>query len=202
MLEALKSSRFLFIFPDKNQSTSLKSYQDLASFATMFPIEVYLVDIKWKKHKSMLECMLEATQKVQDLVDELKPTETYFFGYGIGAMVAAEMGYIYRANGILLCSMPPFFEEELSNLSWFQRYKGIRRIYGAKDHTAYPNPIINSRTVFLQVERERKLLSKVSDIRKKTFSNSLEVFIPKIRKGLNRKKYMVAVKEELKKIIY
>jgi hypothetical protein len=106
MIEALKSSRFFFIIPEKGQKTSQRPYRQLADFASELGLEVYMIDVKWKKHNSLLECGLEATKKIHEIVDELHPTEINIFGFGIGAMLAAQIGYIFRADSIILCSMP------------------------------------------------------------------------------------------------
>jgi hypothetical protein len=160
-----------------------------------------MIDIRWKKHNSLLECALEATQKVHELVDELKPTACYFFGFGIGAMLAAQVAFLFRANGMLLASMPALFDEELSQLSWTQRYAGRKRIYGARNKPSYPNAKIKVPTVFLYAEREKKSLEKILPTREGVFSRRQTVYIPKTSASLRRKLYMAALKEELEKLL-
>ena len=201
MLEALQSSRFLFILPEKGQKTAQPQYLILADFVSKVGLEVYMIDVNWNKHNSLLECTLEATQKVHELVDELHPTECYFFGFGIGAMLAAQVGFLFRANGMLLCSMPPLFNEELSQLSWLKRSAGNRRIYGGRNRPAYPHKKIKVKTVFLQAERERKGLEKIQAIRTAAFLNAEMVYIPKTGASLTRKLYMEAAKVELEKML-
>ncbi len=201
MLEALQSSRFLFILPEKGRTTAQRHYRVLADFASKLGLEVYLIDIKWNKHNSLLECTLEATKKVHELVDELHPTHCYFFGFGIGAMIAAQVGFLFRANGILLCSMPPLFNEEISQLSWLKRSAGNRRIYGRRNRPAYPHKKIKVNTVFLQAERERKGLDKIQAVRLGTFINARTLYVPKTGASLARKLYLEAAKTELEKML-
>jgi len=201
MLEALQSSRFLFILPEKGHKTSQRSYRAIADFASKLGVEVYMIDIRWKKHNSLLECALESTQKVHDLVEELKPTACYFFGFGIGAMLATQVAFIFRANGMLLASMPVLFSEELPQLPWAKRYAGRKRIYGGRNNPSYPNPKIKVPTVFVYAESEKKSLEKILPTREAIFSRFQTVYIPKTSASLRRKLYMAALKEELEKLL-
>ena len=198
MIEALKSSRFLFVIPEKGQKTRQRPYRQLADFASELGLEVYMIDIRWKKHNSLLECSLEATQKIHEIVDELHPTEIYLFGYGIGAMLAAQVGYIFRADGLILCSMPPLFNEELSQFSTFKRYFLKRKIYKARNKPSYPSRKIKTETVFIYSEKEYRKLVKIIDIRKKAFVKATEKQVPKTAASLRSKKYMDAVLSEIR----
>ena len=201
MIEALKSSRFLFIIPEKGQKTSQRPYRQLADFASGLGLEVYMIDIRWKKHNSLLECSLEATQKIHEIVDELHPTEIYLFGNGIGAMLAVQVGYIFRANGLLLCSMPPLFDEELSQFSKFRRYFLKRRIYKARNKPSYPIRKIKTETLFIYAEKEYRKLEKIIDIRKKAFSKASERQVQITSASLRSKKYMDVVLSEIKSMM-
>jgi hypothetical protein len=201
MLEALQSSRFLFIIPEKHQKTSQSPYRELADFASGLGVEVYMIDIRWKKHNSLLECALEATKKVHEIVDELRPTECYFFGFGIGAMLAVQVSYLFRAKGLMLCSMPALFQEELTLLPWLKRYLGRRRIYNARNKPGYPALPLKFKTCLLYTEKERKTISRLNDIRDKKFPRSQTIYIQKTGISLRRKKYMAAVKEAVKSLL-
>ncbi len=197
MLEVLKSSRFLFIFSEKGQTTSLKHYQKIADFSEKLGLEVYLLDLSWKKHNSFIECALEATKKVHEIVDELHPTEIFFFGFGIGAMIAVEVGYVFQANAMLLCSMPPLFHEELKMLGFFKRYLAKKRIYNSKNNTSFPNENIKVCSFFIYTLREKKKLNKFLETRKIVFKNTKLRFVS-TSSSLRRKKYFNAVLEEIK----
>lgn len=197
MIEALKSSRFLFVIPEKGQKTRQRPYRQLADFASELGMEVYMIDIRWKKHNSLLECALEATQKIHEIVDELHPTEIHVFGFGIGAMLAVQVGYIFRADGLLLCSMPPLFNEELSQFSKFRRYFLKKRIYGAKNKPSYPSRKIKTASVFIYTEKELRRMEKIISIRKKAFLKATEHSVAKSHASLGKKKYMEAVLAEI-----
>lgn len=201
MIEALKSSRFLFIIPEKGQKTSLRRYRQLADVASELGLEVYMIDIKWKKHNSLLECTLEATCKIHEIVEELHPTEIFLFGFGIGAMLAAQVGYIFRADGLILCSMPPLFDEELAQFSRLKRFFLKRRIYKARNKPSYPSRKISSKAILIYAEKERRKLEKVKNIRNAAFENSTEIFIAKSADSLRNKKYVAAVLNETKKLL-
>jgi predicted esterase YcpF (UPF0227 family) len=197
MLEALKSSRFLFIIPDKGEKSTVRPYRNLADFAEKLGLEVYMIDIRWKKHNSLLECMLEATQKVHKIVDELYPTEIIFFGFGIGAMTATQLSYIFRAKAAMLCSMPALFDEEINLLSGFRRFIGKKRIYSARNRPAYPKKKISFPAILLYTEKEKKRLLKVLPIRNQTFLKHKEISIAKAKASLWNKKYFETVLEQL-----
>lgn len=197
MIEALKSSRFLFIIPEKGQKTRQRPYRQLADFASELGLEVYMIDISWKKHNSLLECSLEATRKIHEIVDELRPTEIYLFGFGIGAMLAVQVAYIFRADGLLLCSMPPLFDEEISVLHRFRRYFLKKKIYNARNKPSYPNRKIQTDTYFVYSEKEYRKLEKITEIRKKAFLKSTEKILPKTSASLRAKKYHEALLSEI-----
>jgi esterase/lipase len=201
MIEALKSSRFLFIIPEKGQNTSLRRYRQLADFASELGLEVYMVDIKWNKHNSLLECTLEATRKIHEIVDELHPTEIFVLGFGIGAMLAAQIGYIFRADGLILCSMPTLFDEELSQFSKFKRYFLKGRIYKAKNKPSYPSRKISSNAILIYAEKERRKLEKVKNTRNAAFENATDIFVAKSAVSLRSKKYFEIVLSETTKLI-
>lgn len=200
MLEALNSSRFLFIIPEKGEISNSRPYQNLANFAEKLGMEVYMIDIRWKKHNSLMECMLEATQKVHKIIDELYPTEIIFFGFGIGAMAATQLSYIFKAKAAMLCSMPALFDEEINLLSGLRRFLGKKRIYNGRNKPAYPKTKILFPTILIYTEKEKNRLIKVLPIRNQTFSNSKEVYIVKAKASLWNKKYFDTVLEQLQLI--
>ena len=198
MIEALKSSRFLFILPEKGQKTSQRRYRQLADFSSELGLEVYMIDIRWKKHNSLLECALEATRKIHEIVDELRPTEIFLLGFGIGAMIAAQVGYIFRADGLLLCSMPPLFDEELTQVSRLKRFFLKRRIYKARNKPSYPSQKIKTNSVFIYTEKEMRKIEKIREIRNNTFVKSIEHKVVKSFPSLRNKKYMEAVLNQIR----
>ena len=201
MIEALKSSRFFFIIPEKGQKTSQRPYRQLADFASELGLEVYMIDVRWKKHNSLLECGLEATKKIHEIVDELHPTEINIFGFGIGAMLAAQIGYIFRADSIILCSMPLLFNEELSQFSRFKRYFLKRRIYQGRNKPSYPSRKISSNAILIYAEKERRKLEKVKNTRNAAFENATDIFVAKSAVSLRSKKYFETVLSETTKMI-
>ena len=201
MIEALKSSRFFFIIPEKGQKTSQRPYRQLADFVSELGLEVYMIDVRWKKHNSLLECGLEATKKIHEIVDELQPTEINIFGFGIGAMLAAQIGYIFRADSIILCSMPLLFHEELSQFSRFKRYFLKRRIYKGRNKPSYPSRKISSKTILIYAENERRKLEKVKNTRNAAFENARDIFVAKSAVSLRSKKYFETVVSETTKMI-
>jgi len=201
MIEALKSSRFLFIIPEKGQNTSLRRYRQLADFASELGLEVYMVDIKWNKHNSLLECTLEATRKIHEIVDELHPTEIFVLGFGIGAMLAAQIGYIFRADGLILCSMPTLFDEELSQFSKFKRYFLKGRIYKAKNKPSYPSRKIKTNSIFIYSEKELKKIEKIRAIRNKAFVKATEVLVSNSKASLRNKKYLEVVFAQINQLM-
>lgn len=201
MIEALKSSRFFFIIPEKGQKTAQRRYRQLADYVSELDLEVYMIDVKWKKHNSLLECSLEATRKIHEIVDELHPTEIFIYGFGIGAMLATQIGYIFRADGLILCSMPLLFDEELSQFSKFKRYFLKRSIYGGRNKPSYPSRKIKTNSVLIYAEKEKRRLMKVNQVRNKAFVNKIDCFVPKSAVSLRSKKYFETVLSETKKMV-
>lgn len=200
-MELLNNRAFVFIFADKDKRSTQHPYPTLAQYVADAGAEVFFIDIRWDKHKSMADCTFEATKKVQELINEFSPPETYFAGIGVGAMIAAHIGFMFRGNGMLLCSMKPFFQNELPSLPWSWRYHAKRKIYPHRNKPTYPAPCIEVPTVFLQGEKEKHYLNeKVMESRLNTFCNATVVLVPKSRGKLRSKAYLAALKSEILKL--
>jgi hypothetical protein len=201
-MEFLQSNTFIFVFPDKDKWSLQRPYPTLAQYITDAGAEVFFIDIHWDKHKSLAACSFEATKKIQELINEFNPPQTYFVGVGVGAMIAAHIGFMFRAKKMLLCSMKPFFQDELALLPWGWRYHAKRKIYAGAPKPNYPANRIEIPTIFIQGEKEKHYLNeKLMALRQETFVNSELVIIPKSGAKITRKAYLAAFETALQKML-
>ena len=201
-MEHLNSNTFVFVFPDIDKRSLQKPYPTLAQYITDAGAEVFFIDIQWDKHKSLATCSFEATKKVQELINEFNPPQTYVVGVGVGAMIAAHIGFMFRANKMLLCSMKPFFQKELPLIPWGWRYYAKRKVYPGAPKPNYPANRIEVPTIFIQGEKEKRYLNeKLMTLRQETFANSELVIVPKSNAKLKRKAYLEAFESALLKML-
>ncbi|KKQ93295.1 MAG: hypothetical protein A3C27_00995 [Candidatus Levybacteria bacterium RIFCSPHIGHO2_02_FULL_39_36] len=102
--------RVIFIIPGFRQHPKNKAYQEISKILESedyFPI---LVKIEWKK-----STVSENTEYFLKLYKKIKARKKYILGFSYGAMIAFVASTKVRTSGLILCSLSPYFKEDLSN---------------------------------------------------------------------------------------
>lgn len=131
----MTAKKAIFIIPGFNQLVTDKAYIEIAKILkkeNYFPI---LVRIPWKN-----TTILENTKYFLKEYKSIKSKKKYILGFSFGAMIAFIASTKVRSTGLILCSLSPFFKEDLSkfkissiSLAKKIKSKQILMMYGAQE---------------------------------------------------------------------
>lgn len=168
--------KIVYIIPGFKHSPLKKAYQDIARLFEERNFEVVLVKIDWK-YKTINDW---ETQFLKDNYKEENP-ENYIFGFSYGAVISFLISTQKNINTQILCSLSPYFKEDLSSVpkSW-KKQIGRRRVESFENiEMSSIAPKIKSKTYLLFGTKEHKSVqSRAND----TF------------KRLQTEKYLIPVK--------
>src|SRR3989338_353910 len=108
--------KIVYIIPGHTEFIRYKRYKKILPLFTSKGFEVVPVEIKWKKHVM--------TDYVSQFLKEYKPKKgSYIFGFSFGSMIALISAKKVRPKAIILCSLSPYFKEDIPEM---------KRIFGKK----------------------------------------------------------------------
>lgn len=136
-------------------------------------IEPQTIDINWE-----YKTMTDYVKQFREVVDKGRATEFYFLGFSFGAMIAfiASKHFIPKAQ--ILCSLSPYFKEDLKYTSKRAKlYLGKRRLRDFRNHSFDDlSPNVKCKTLLVVGSLEHKTaLARASDARKKL--DNAELFV-------------------------
>ena len=114
----------IFIIPGFKQKATDKQFVWLRKFLVKKGFEVSLVSIEWDHH-TMSDYVLE----FENFYHKNKASENYILGFSFGAMIAFITANNLKPNKIYLCSLSPYFKEDISKVApGALRYIGKNRV--------------------------------------------------------------------------
>lgn len=104
----MPSKKSIFIIPGYRQTPQQKAYQAIAVILAQNGYEPIPVTIPWKNTtiSENTECFLKAYRKV-------RTKKKYILGFSFGAMIAFLASTKVDVDGLILCSLSPYFNEDL-----------------------------------------------------------------------------------------
>lgn len=114
----------IFIIPGFQESISQKQYRWMKPFFTKKGFKVKSYTPKWK-----YKVMSDYAVGFEEYYELHKTDKNYVLGFSFGAMIAFITATTLRPNKLLLCSLSPYFSEDLATLepSW-EKFIGKRRL--------------------------------------------------------------------------
>ncbi|HLC54350.1 MAG TPA: hypothetical protein VJK07_01845 [Candidatus Nanoarchaeia archaeon] len=190
-------SKVVYIISGFTEKINLKGYQQAIKFFKSRNYRVVPIKIYWK-YKVM-----------SDYVDEFfcqlshkKSDDVCLFGFSFGAMVAFISAVKLKPKMLFLCSLSPYFKEDLRFLkkSWRNRV-GKKRLEDLKNFS-FQKLVkdITCKTLLIVGEKELKELHKRVDDAHKKIKNS-ELFIASNAKHeISQKEYIDKLHEVISNI--
>ena len=134
-------AKVVYIIPGFTEDTNMEGYQRVMKFFKTHNVIPIPVKISWK-YKTM-------SDYVNQFMDQYKETqdEVYLFGFSYGAMIALISAIKIRPRKLFLCSLSPFFKEDLKYLK-----KSWKKLYGKKRLDDFKNFSFNDITKQLKCE--------------------------------------------------
>lgn len=101
-----------------------KKYISLKNFLTAKGFKVIMVPVTWDR-----KTISENAKEFQVFYDKNKGAENYILGFSFGAVITFISAEKLRPVKIFLCSLSPYFKEDLKNeKQWILDYVGKRRV--------------------------------------------------------------------------
>lgn len=185
--------RYIFIIPGFRQSVISRAYKNLASLLKEEGYAPVPVKIPWKN-----STILENTEYFLKKYNKISSKEKYILGFSYGAMIAFIAGTKVASRGLILCSLSPYFKEDIdtrTNLAKSQlaqqRYEDFLKLK-CQD---LAKKLKSKQVLMLYGTLEaRILINRVSSAFKEIQTkNKLLVKIKKAEHDISNKKYMYAV---------
>ena len=190
-------SKVVYIIPGFTEEVKLKGYQKAIKFFKSRNFKVIPIKISWK-YKVM-----------SDYVDEFfcqlshkKNDDVYLFGFSFGAMIAFISAVKLKPKMLFLCSLSPYFKEDLKFLkkSWENRV-GKRRIDDLKNFS-FQDLVkdIDCKTFLIIGGKEQKELHRRANDAHKKIKDS-ELFIASdVKHEISQKEYINKLHEIISKV--
>ncbi|MGE5042015.1 MAG: hypothetical protein ACM3IJ_03870 [Candidatus Levyibacteriota bacterium] len=173
----MAEEKAIFIIPGYRQRPTQKAYRQLAQILKAEGYHPILVSIPWAN--------TTISQNAEFFLKKLsrsKATEKYILGFSYGAMIALVASTRVKTDGLILCSLSPYFSEDLttkktpktklmqkryedftkmqcSELSSKVKTNKVLLLYGQEEAAVLVNRV---KTAFGQVKTKKKYLIKVA----------------------------------------
>ena len=103
--------KVIFVIPGFRQSIKSKAYIQLAKVLRSEGYTPKLVSISWKN-----STITQNTEYFLKKYKSVKHTHKYILGFSYGAMIAFLAATKVSSKGIVLCSLSPYFRDDVSNV--------------------------------------------------------------------------------------
>lgn len=170
----------IFIIPGYRHRTTNKAYKEIAKSLKKNGHDPVLVSIPWKE-----TTISENTKYFLKKYKTRKTRNSYILGFSFGAMIAFLASTKVSVSGLILCSLSPYFKEDLSKVCdrplsplATQRYqdfsglhcatlakrtraKQIHLLYGAKEARSLIRRVKNAHS---QIASTQKCLISIKEV--------------------------------------
>ena len=189
--------KVVYIIPGYGE-THLKqrSYKKIAQKYIAQGIEPIYVSIDW--HKSTPENFDAYLQEFQSQYKKPKNTKVYVLGFSFGAIIAFLTASKTKPNGLILCSLSPYFIEDLPSLkpAWVKWFQDTFTKNTYSFHT-YASKI-KTRTYIVVGDKEGNECMTRAKQAKKEIKNSKLVVVEGGKHNINQKEYQAAIEKIIK----
>jgi|SRR5581483_4088819 len=160
------TTKTVFVIPGFRQKTTNRAYTKLAKILKAQGYSPILINLSWKNTS-----ILKQTEKFLKEYKKIKTRRKYILGFSFGAMIAFIASTKVSPSGIILCSLSPFFKEDLSqkmlskhsdfsklnckNLAKKIKAKKILMLYGTREERSLKK---RTTTAFSLISSKRKYL--------------------------------------------
>lgn len=128
--KSLDSKKVVFIIPGFRQRPQNKAYKEITQILKnegCFPI---IVDVPWKS-----STISDNTEFFLKVYKKIKAKKKYMLGFSYGAMIAFIASTKVGTSGLILCSLSPYFKEDVSlkkktvSSLFAARYKNFSKLH-------------------------------------------------------------------------
>lgn len=191
--------KIAFIIPGYGFSGKEREYQKIAEFFRQHKIKPVIVEIDWKRRTM--------SQYVRQFEDQYFKhayigSEIYFLGFSYGAMVACIASARLKPKNQILCSLSPYFKEDMPSIKkWWRSMTGKRRIEEFENLSfAKLAKSISARTILLAGDKEGVEVEKRTKDASRKITGSELFFLNGVKHDISDKRYLEKIKSVIEKL--
>jgi esterase/lipase len=183
-------SGVIYITPGYQKSVRQKCYQVIAKIFRKRGIKPVFVNIHWK-NRTLTDYVFQLLTQIK----KARKNHVYLFGFSLGAMVACIAASLINPKKIYLCSLSPYFKEDLTNLETAERrILGEKRV---KDFSRYEFKKvarqISCKTILFVGDKEARSLLKRASLAEELIQQARVIRIKNANHDLGDPGYLKAV---------
>ena len=118
--------RTIFIIPGYRQGPSNKAYREIIAILENEGYNSIPVTIPWKK-----TTISENTKYFLKEYNKIQRKKKYILGFSFGAMIALLASTKVTTSGVVLCSLSPYFKEDLKKIKNTMRHQDFSKLKSA-----------------------------------------------------------------------
>ncbi|OGY84548.1 MAG: hypothetical protein A3F54_05580 [Candidatus Kerfeldbacteria bacterium RIFCSPHIGHO2_12_FULL_48_17] len=191
--------RQAFIIPGFGESSRTQPYRRIARAFQQQSIKPYIIDIHWPR-RVMSDHIAEFMNIYETKVEP--DAQTYFLGFSFGAMVALLASVYTNPHTQILCSLSPFFQEDLpTTRSWWKTALGHKRIDDFQTLSLdVVAPRVTAKTFILAGDKEGQEVARTAARAHRQLSDSQLIIIPGAKHDIRQPHYLAAIKKVISTI--
>lgn len=197
----MAGEKTIFIIPGYRHVPSQKAYQSLSEILKSEGYEPILVTIPWRK-----TTISENTEYFIKTYNKSKTKRNYILGFSFGAMIAFLAATKISVDGLILCSLSPYFQEDLPQKKRFShspiqadRYEDFSKLHFA---TLVKKLKVKKIHLLYGSKEARSLIRRVNDAFEQI--NLEEKYIQRIKAtdhNIGDKRYLQSIHQVAQKLV-
>jgi len=190
----MQNKKTVYIIPGYEESHRRQpSYKKIAKIFQESGIKSIHIEINW--HNKKPRRFSEYVQQFLMQYKKTKDTNIFVMGFSYGAVIAFLSEPKIKANGIILCSLSPYFKEDMKNLpeGWIRTWKKdfVDSDYSFSDIAKD----IKTKTYILAGKQEPKAcLTRARSALRKIKDSEL-ILIKNVGHNINHKEYLEGIRD-------
>lgn len=120
------AKKTIFIIPGYRHTPTHKAYKEIAKVLQNEGYSPILIAIPWKQ-----TTISENTKYFLKEYKKIHRKKKYILGFSLGAMIAFLASTKVEVSGLILCSLSPYFKEDLQKVSNSLRYQDFSKLHCA-----------------------------------------------------------------------
>lgn len=197
----MSSKKTIFIIPGFRQRTTSAGYRKLSEALKKEGYTPILIKIRWRN-----STISENTSYFLKLYRKNHARKKYILGFSYGAMIAFIASTQVNTSGLILCSLSPYFSEDVSKLKnkaistlMDNRYRDFSKL-----HYATLAKLIKTRQVLMLYGRQetRSLIKRVRQAFSEIESENKRLIpIKKAEHNIAGKRYLSSITEAARNLL-
>ncbi len=190
-------TKTVYVIPGYTESTKLIGYKKAMQFFSCQGIKPVPITITWK-YRTMSDYVKQFLQQYHSPHGK----DVYLFGFSFGAMIALIAAATIKPKLLLLCSLSPYFKEDLPFLKkHWKKSIGTRRIRDLKQHPF--NRLakkISCNVILVAGSKESKQIWRRARDANKKLRKSKLITASGAKHKLSQKEYLDTVRQIISKL--